>query len=163
MAKREAKVTAGSAEQTLGFLIADAARSYRRVWAPMIARHGVSAGIFPFLRIISERDGLTFGELAGAVHMRMPTTVNIVKEMEVLGFVRRERNRDDARKVNLYLTAKGRRAWKAVLPEVLKINRHAQTGLTAAESAELKRLLRRVRANFETAPPEGNEHGTHPR
>jgi MarR family transcriptional regulator, organic hydroperoxide resistance regulator len=152
MSMRDSKIFPGSAEQTLGFLIADAARAYRRVWSPMIARHGVSAGIFPFLRIISERDGLTFSELAGAVHMRAPTTVNIVKEMEVLGFVRRARNRDDARKVNLFLTAKGRRAWKSVQPEVRKINQHAQSGLTAAEQGELKRLLRRVRSNFDTAP-----------
>jgi len=150
-----APLRAQPANETLGFLIADAARAFRRTWSPMIARHGVSAGIFPFLRIISERDGLTFRELADAVHMRGPTTVEIVKDMEARGLVRRERNRDDGRKVNLFLTAKGRRAWQAVIPAVVAINRHAEARLTAAERTQLKALLRRVRANLETLPDEG--------
>lgn len=129
----------------------------------MLSKHRVSAGIFPFLRIISERDGLTFRELADAVHMRGPTTVDVVKDMEALGFVRRERNAVDGRKVNLFLTAKGRRAWNTVLPEVAAINRHAESGLTATEAAELKRLLRRVRANFDRDSMEGTDHGSHPR
>jgi DNA-binding MarR family transcriptional regulator len=154
--KRALRSAAGSADQTLGFLLADAARAFRRMWSPMIAKHGVSAGMFPFLRIISERDGLTFRELADAVHMRGPTTVDIVKEMESRGLVRRERNADDGRKVNLFLTPAGRRAWARVLPEVASINQHAQSGLTAMEKTELKRLLRRVRANFDTDSVKGD-------
>ena len=163
MPKRDGRIAAGSADQTLGFLIADAARAFRRMWSPMISKHSVSAGIFPFLRIISEHDGLTFRELADAVHMRGPTTVDVVKEMEALGFVRRERNAVDGRKVNLFLTAKGRRAWKTVLPEVAAINQHAESGLTVAEATELKRLLRRVRANFDRVPMEGANYGTYSR
>ena len=154
---------ADPADETLGFLIADAARAYRRMWSPMIAKHGVSPGIFPFLRIISEHDGLTLRELADAVHMRGPTTVDIVKDMEARGLVRRERNREDGRKVNLFLTAKGRRAWQSVIPEVLTINEHAQRGLKTQERAHLKALLRRVRANFESAPAEERKRGTHAR
>jgi DNA-binding MarR family transcriptional regulator len=145
-----------SANDTLGFLVADAARALRRVWVPMIGRHGVTAGMFPFLRMISEHDGLTFRELAEAVHMRGPTTVNIVKDMEAAGLVRRRRSGDDARKVHLHLTAKGRRAWTAVVPEVVAINRQAELGLTATEAATLKQLLRRVRANLDMSDAEGD-------
>ena len=163
MPTRTAPPRAQTADETLGFLIADAARAFRRIWSPMIGRHGVSAGIFPFLRIVSERDGLTFRELADAVHMRGPTTVDIVKDMEARGLVRRERNGADGRKVNLFLTERGRRAWQSVIPAVVTINRHAQAGLTAAERAQLKHLLRRVRANLETLPDEEDERGTHAR
>ena len=52
------------ADETLGFLVADAARAFRRAFVPMIARHGVAIGHFPFLRIIAERGGLTVSELA---------------------------------------------------------------------------------------------------
>ena len=138
---------ASSADDTLGFLIADAARAFRRAFTPMIAKHGISVGLFPFLRIISERDAMTFRELSDAVHMRGPTTVEAVKEMERLGLVRREKHPDDGRKINLYLTAKGRRVWERVLPEVTAINRRALDGLSAGERSELKRLLRAVRGN----------------
>jgi MarR family transcriptional regulator, organic hydroperoxide resistance regulator len=145
----------GRADETLGFLLNDTARAVRRTWGPMVTRHGVSTGIFPFLRIVFERDDLTVRELAEAVHMRGPTTVNIVKQMEALGFVRRERNADDARKINIFLTAAGRRAWQAALPEVISINARAESGLTATEKRELKRLLRRVRANFDDVRVKG--------
>lgn len=140
------------AEDTLGFLLADASRAFRRTFGPMIARHGISVGLFPFLRMISEHDGLTFRELSDAVHMRGPTTVDAVKEMERLGLVRRKRNAHDARKVNLFLTERGRRAWDAVAPEVVSINHLGVAGLSKDEQSELKRLLRQVRKNVGEAP-----------
>lgn len=141
-----------SADDTLGFLLGDTARAFRRTFGPMIARHGISVGLFPFLRMISERDGLTFRELSEAVHMRGPTTVEAVKQMERLALVRRKRNADDARKVNLYLTEKGRRVWDAVAPEVIAINHAGVAGLSKDEQLELKRLLRAVRANMSEPP-----------
>jgi DNA-binding MarR family transcriptional regulator len=139
---------APSADDTLGFLLADTSRAFRRTFAPMVARHGVNVGFFPFLRIISEHDGLTFRELADAVHMRGPTTVDAVKEMERLGYVRRKRNAQDARKVNLFMTEKGRRVWDALLPEIAAINQMGVAGLSKEEQNELKRLLRHVRRNM---------------
>jgi DNA-binding MarR family transcriptional regulator len=149
--KKAVHVPEGSlpgADDTLGFLLADTSRAFRRTFSPMIARHGISVGLFPFLRIISEHDGLTFRELSDAVHMRGPTTVDAIKEMERLGFVRRRRNAQDARKVNLFLTERGRRAWDAVAPEVIAINHQGVAGLSKEEQAELKRLLRQVRLNM---------------
>jgi DNA-binding MarR family transcriptional regulator len=145
---------APGADDTLGFLLADTARAFRRTFGPMVARHGIGVGLFPFLRMISERDGLTFRELSDAVHMRGPTTVDAVKEMERLGLVRRKRNADDGRKVNLFMTEKGRRVWDAVSPEVIAINQFGVAGLSKEEQSELKRLLRRVRANMTEPPPQ---------
>ncbi|HXF33428.1 MAG TPA: MarR family winged helix-turn-helix transcriptional regulator [Candidatus Acidoferrales bacterium] len=141
-----------SAEDTLGFLLADTSRAFRRTFGPLIVRHGISVGLFPFLRMISEHDGLTFRELSDAVHMRGPTTVDAVKELERLGLVRRKRNAHDARKVNLFLTERGRRAWDAVAPEVIAINNLGAAGLSKEEQGELKRLLRQVRKNMSEAP-----------
>jgi DNA-binding MarR family transcriptional regulator len=148
-----------AADDTLGFLLADTSRAFRRMFGPMIARHGVSVGLFPFLRIVSEHDGLTFRELSDAVHMRGPTTVDAIKEMERLDLVRRKRNEQDARKVNLFLTEKGRRTWESVAPEVVAINQRGVSGLSKEEQAELKRLLRQVRANMSETPPRPRGNG----
>lgn len=139
-----------SADETLGFLVSDAARAFRRAFVPMIARHGVAIGHFPFLRIIAERGGLTLRELADAVHLRGPTTVQAVKEMERRGLVRRERDPRDARKVRLHLTPAGKRAWASVIPAVAAINDRALRGLSSRETGQLKRLLRRVRKELES-------------
>ncbi|HXP94710.1 MAG TPA: MarR family winged helix-turn-helix transcriptional regulator [Candidatus Binatia bacterium] len=140
------------ADDTLGFLLADTSRAFRHAFGPMIARHGISVGLFPFLRIVSEHDGLTLRELSDAVHMRGPTTVDAIKEMERLGLVRRKRNAQDARKINLFLTERGRRAWDAVAPEVIAINHLGVVGLSKEEQNELKRLLRQIRKNISNAP-----------
>jgi DNA-binding MarR family transcriptional regulator len=143
-------------------LLADTSRAFRRTFSPMIARHGISVGLFPFLRIISEHEGLTFRELSDAVHMRGPTTVDAIKEMERLGLVRRKRNAKDARKVNLFMTEKGRRTWDAVAPEVITINHKGVAGLTKDEQGELKRLLRHVRANIGDPSPPVRARGAAP-
>jgi DNA-binding MarR family transcriptional regulator len=151
------------ADETLGFLFWDTQRSYQRIFTPMIARHGVSFLVFPFLRVTSEHEGLTFRELTDILHVRQPNSVVAIKEMERVGLVRREQNSQDARKVNLYLTEKGRRAWKLVVPEVLTINDIGVRGLRKEEQRSLKRLIRAARANIlsgRTGENEGLSTGT---
>jgi DNA-binding MarR family transcriptional regulator len=68
--------------------------------------------------------------------------------LERRGFVRRRRNAEDARKINVFLTAKGRRVYPLVLPEIRHVNEKATRGMKPGELELLKRLLRRLRQNM---------------
>lgn len=138
-------------EETIGFLIWDAVRSYQRVLAPNLARSGIKLGHYMFLRILHEHEGLTFRELSDAAHMRGPTVVEAVRDMERRGLVRRKGNANDARKVHLFLTGKGRRAHDALVRVSGAINRIGVAGLTRNDQEKLKTLLRHLRRNM-------NEH-----
>jgi DNA-binding MarR family transcriptional regulator len=135
-------------EETVGFLLWDTTRSFIREFSKLIRRHGVDFGQWPFLRVLWTEDGLTQSALAERVKMRGPTTVEAVDRLERRGFVRRRRNAEDARKINVFLTAKGRRVYPLVVPDIRRVNEKATRGMKRGELETLKRQLRRLRQNM---------------
>ena len=132
-------------EDTVGFLIWDANRAMNREFSNRIAQHGVSLGLWPFLRALWERDGLSQRELSEKVRMKGPTTVAALNKLEERGLVRREENKKDARKINVYLTPAGRKVYRKVIPEVEAVNRQCLETLTESEQAEFKDMIKRIR------------------
>ena len=134
-------------EDTVGFLIWDANRAMNREFSNRIAQHGVSLGLWPFLRALWERDGLSQRELSEKVRMKGPTTVAALNKLEERGLVRREKNKKDARKINVYLTPAGRKVYRKVIPEVEAVNRQCLEMLTESDQAEFKDMIKRIRNN----------------
>jgi DNA-binding MarR family transcriptional regulator len=137
-----------SPEETIGFLLWDATRAFTTEFSTRIARHGVSFGLWPFLRELWEEDGLTQSELSRRVHMKGPTTVAAINRLERNGMVRRVQNKSDGRKINVYLTEKGRRTYDLAMPEVEAINRRGLDRIVERDQAQLKRMLKRIRGNL---------------
>lgn len=135
-------------EDTIGFLLWDTMRSFTRNFSGRIEKHGVSFGLWPFLRALWEEDGLTQRELSERVRMKGSTTVAAINRLEKKGLVRRVNNKTDARKINVYLTAKGRRIYDSCMPEVDAVNTQGLSGLSKQEQKDLKALLKRLRANM---------------
>lgn len=132
-------------EDTVGFLIWDANRAMNREFSDRIAQHGVSLGLWPFLRALWERDGLTQRELSEKVRMKGPTTVAALNKLEERGLVRREENKKDARKINVFLTPAGRKVYRKVIPEVEAVNRQCLETLSESEQADFKDMIKRIR------------------
>ena len=135
-------------EDTVGFLLWDTTRAFTARFSERIARHGVTFGLWPFLRALWEEDGLTQRQLSERVRMKGPTTVAAVNRLERRGLVRRTHNAHDGRKINVFLTPEGRRIYDLVMPEVAAINRQGIAGLSEADQEDLKRLLRGLRGNM---------------
>ena len=138
-------------EDTIGFLLWDANRAMNREFSDRIARHGVSLGLWPFLRALWEGDGITQRVLSEKVRMKGPTTVAALNKLEDRGLVRREGDKKDARKINVFLTPDGRKVYRKVIPEVEAVNTQCLTDLTAEEQAEFKNMIRRIRNNITAA------------
>jgi DNA-binding MarR family transcriptional regulator len=137
-----------SPEETVGFLLWDTTRAFTSEFSTRIARHGVSFGLWPFLRELWEHDGLTQSELSRRVHMKGPTTVAAINRLERAGMVRRIQNKGDGRKINVFLTEKGRRTYDLAMPEVDAMARRGLARIGEREQAQLKRMLKRIRANL---------------
>lgn len=135
-------------EETVGFLLWDTTRVFTARFSKRIARHGVTFGLWPFLRALWQEDGLTQRALSERVRMTGPTTVAAVNRLEERGLVKRFNNRDDGRVINVFLTRKGREIYDLVMPEVDAINRQGVAGLTHEEQDQLKTLLRGLRGNI---------------
>ncbi len=135
-------------DTTIGYLVRDVHRSLARALQSRIASHGVSMGQWFFLRALWDKDGLTQRELSQRVGMMEPTTVTALNGMERRGLVERVRNTHDRRKVNIYLTPKGRALRDVLLPCSLDVNREATQGVAKAELAVTMDVLRRMAANL---------------
>lgn len=134
-------------EETIGFLIWDANRVIARTFSDRIARHGITMGLWPFLRALWVSDGLTQRELSERVRMKGPTTVAALNKLEDRGLVRRETNKSDARKINVYLTPEGRKLYRKLIPDVEAVNRQVLENLSPADQETFKSLIKRVRNN----------------
>lgn len=134
-------------EETIGFLLWDANRAMCREFSDRIAQHGVTLGLWPFLRALWDDDGLTQRELSEKVRMKGPTTVAALNKLEDRGLVRREGNKNDARKINVFLTPEGRKVYRRVMPDVEAVNKQMLNQLTAAEQKTFRELIKRVRSN----------------
>lgn len=75
----------------------------------LVARHRITGPQLLCLNQLAETsDGLTVGQLAGAVHLSPSTVVRILDRLEARGLVRRERATGDRRRVIVTATAAGR-------------------------------------------------------
>ncbi len=137
-------------EDTVGFLLSDTVRTMTRAFAARIAIHGVGMGIFQFLRILWEDDGLTQAELAERTRMRGPSAAGALHELERRGFVRRTPDPHDRRKIRVVLTRRGRQLYDLVMPDIDLTNRVMLDGISAAEQRSLKLMLHRMRRNLAT-------------
>lgn len=135
-------------DDTIGFLVWDSTRMLTRAFSLRIARYGLSFGLWPFMRTLWSEDGLTQRELSERVRMKGPTTVAAINRLEHNGMVRRVRSKIDARKINVFLTEKGRRTFDRVIPDIEAVNRQGLTHLSRHEQALMKDLLRRFRADL---------------
>ncbi|MBP2296728.1 MarR family winged helix-turn-helix transcriptional regulator [Azospirillum rugosum] len=127
-------------------------RAFARALQNRIASHGVSMGQWYFLRALWDEDGLTQRELSQRVGMMEPTTVTALNTMERQDLVRRVRNPHDRRKVNIFLTPKGRALRTDILPCANEIAELATRGISPGEVATAISVLRRIASNLASLP-----------
>ena len=136
------------ADYGIAHLLRDAQRAISRSLAARIATYGVSIGQWYFLRALWEEDGLTQRELSHRVGMMEPTTVTALNGMEKRGLVKRVRNSQDRRKMNIFLTDKGKSLRDTLMPFEDEVNRLAVVGMEPAEAEALEAGLRKVIGNL---------------
>ncbi len=134
--------------QSIGYLIRDCYRIFWRSLEARLARHEVRGGQWFFLRELWEEDGLNQRELSKRVGMMEPTTVVAIRGMVEAGLVRRANDKTDRRKVNIHLTAKGRRLRARLLPYAVEVNEIATKGLSKSEVRTFRRLINRMKQNL---------------
>jgi DNA-binding MarR family transcriptional regulator len=106
------------------------------------------------LDVIDQRPGITAGELAVAAGLSPGAVTTVLDRLEARGFVKRERDPDDRRRVTLKLTPEANRlAWEAYGPL-------ADMGgpfIRGATDEELEAVIRFLRAGTEINERRANE------
>ncbi|MCB9949187.1 MAG: winged helix-turn-helix transcriptional regulator [Rhodospirillaceae bacterium] len=137
-----------AADYGTAHLLRDAQRAMSRALATRISTMSVSIGQWYFLRALWEEDGLTQRELSHRVGMMEPTTVTALNSMEKRGLVERVRNPRDRRKMNIFLTEKGRSLRDKLMPCEDEVNKVAVAGLSESDVEALERSLRQILQNM---------------
>jgi MarR family transcriptional regulator, organic hydroperoxide resistance regulator len=144
-------------ETSVGYQIRVTHRMLQRYRQVLVAPHGVTAGMWYFLRVLWSQDGLTQRELSRRVGTMEPTTLVALRAMERDGLIRRVRNGGDRRKVNIYLTPKGRALEKALLPLAIDVVDKAVSGFSPKEVRQLLGMLERIQGNLADVASEAAE------
>lgn len=143
--------TAYPAEQSVGYQVRLTNRALQRELEETIRPFGITPGMWYFLRVLWEVDGLSQRELSERVGTTEPTTVTALHAMERRGLVVRIQDSADRRKSNIYLTKPARQLRDMLLGHARVVNRTATAGIPAAEIAAFKRTLAKIRGNLAAA------------
>ncbi len=135
-------------DRSVGYQIRKTHRLVQRALQARIEPHGVSLGMWYFLRVLWNGDGLTQSELSAEIGTMEPTTLSAVASMEQAGLVRRERHSTDGRKVRVFLTEKGHALRKDLLPEGVAVVSSAIRSFSDTELDLLLRLLKAMQADL---------------
>jgi MarR family transcriptional regulator, organic hydroperoxide resistance regulator len=134
--------------ESVGYQIRATHRALQRFLQLKIEPHGVTLGMWYFLRALWHEDGLTQRELSRRVGTMEPTTLNAILNMEKKGLVRRVQNRKDRRKWHVHLTAKGRRLKAELIPLARDVVDTAVQSLSRTEIRQLMDGLAEIQKNL---------------
>lgn len=147
--------------ESVGYQIRTTHRALQRLLQLKIEPHGVSLGMWYFLRALWTEDGLTQRELSRRVGTMEPTTMSAILNMEKMGLVRRVRNKSDRRKLHVHLTAKGRELRVELIPLAREVVGMATQSLSASETRQLLALLAELQRNLLAAATQLDEIKSH--
>lgn len=134
-----------------------ASKSFRAVTTAALRRLDLHLGQNLVLAALGERDGLTPGELAAALHVSTPTIVKMATRMASAGLVVRKHDELDRRLVRLHLTDDGRALLDPLAESMAEIDARLTRGLTARERRTLIDLMARVTDNARAVLSEWDE------
>lgn len=135
-------------ERSLGYAARVTHRVFSKALQKRIAKHGVPIGQWHFLRVLWIRDGQTQKDLSDQLGIMGPTAVVALRAMEKNGLIKRVRNDEDRRKVNIYLTDKGRSLKDVLTPYVDEINEIASADISEEDLAIYRRVCSKLQSNL---------------
>lgn len=134
--------------QSIGAQVRRTQRLFAQDLQAALAPHDVPVGMWYFLRVLWEEDGLTQREVSERVGATAPTAVEQLRNMEKRGLIARKASVEDRRKIHFFLTDEGRALEKRLLFYAAEVNEAALEGLTEGEIGFLRLALQRIQDNL---------------
>jgi MarR family transcriptional regulator, organic hydroperoxide resistance regulator len=134
--------------ESVGYVVREVHRAFMRSLEFRLSQHGITSGMWWFLRLLWIEDGFSQAELSERLRVMSPTTVRAMDRLEKQGLITRQPSADDKRKVHIFLTDRGRALRSQLIPIAHEVNRIGTKSLTSAERKTLLSLLARVMDNL---------------
>lgn len=104
----------------------------------------VRPGVFSALLLAHANPGIAQIDIANQLGIDKASVVSLIDRMENIGWVERRRSTEDRRRQGIFLTAKGKKACRALKKEMLEHERKFVSRFTEQELRVLISLLRRL-------------------
>lgn len=95
-------------DKQLCFRLYSVSRKMTKAYQPLLERYNLTYPQYIVMLGVFEDEMIDFKELSKKVNLKTGTLTPIVQKLESLGYVTRERNSNDFRKMNVVLTKKGK-------------------------------------------------------
>ena len=128
----------------LCFAIYSANLAYGKAYKPLLDELGVTYTQWITIIALWEEDNQTVSSLGEKLFLESNTLTPILKKLEAMGYLRRQRSTEDERQVLVSLTEAGRKLRERGLQRTLV----KATGLQAEEFKSLQKTVKRVRDNL---------------
>ena len=84
-------------------------RNFHKYMHNQLQEYNLGSGQFHFLMMLYNKDGVNQETLAETLHINKATSARAIKKLEQQGFVTRQRDTDDKRNYNVFLTEKAKK------------------------------------------------------
>jgi DNA-binding MarR family transcriptional regulator len=128
----------------LCFAIYSANLAYGRAYKPILEELGLTYTQYIAIVALWEEDNQTVGSLGEKMFLESNTLTPIIKKLEGLGYLRRQRDPVDERQVRVSLTDAGRR----LREKGLGMNLMKASGLSAEEFPKMQKAVATLRDNL---------------
>ena len=135
-------------QKSIGYRLTHTARLQKALSARLLATLGLFPGQEAVLKLLSEQDGRTMGDLAAALRVRPPTASKTIARLTSQGLVERRATDGDGRLVRVFLTAAGRERNASIDGVWDQLEAEMVAGLDSKERKRLRKLLRKVEKNL---------------
>ena len=134
--------------ETIGFLLNDSARLFRRAFNARTRDTGITALQWRLLIYLRRHEGIRQGPMAELIEVEPITLSRMIDRLEEAGLVERRADPSDRRAWLLYLAPGADELLTAMRATTDALTAEATEGLNAEEREQLSDLVERVRANL---------------
>lgn len=125
----------------LAYLLAQANREINRQLDARLRSEGVPVEQWRILKLLSDGNGRSMGELAGTALLNHPTLTKTIDRMVADSLVYRISDPADRRKVLIFCSDRGKALARKLVPLALDQEAHIVNSYGDKATAQLKRLL----------------------
>ena len=131
----------GVPDDRIAHLIKDTTRALVRSLQSELKKYGIPFSQWAILRVLWTQDGLSQRELSSMAGTMESTTANVVRQMENKGYILRRHLGKNKRKRHVFLTLKGRKLEKKLVPLAEEVNKKARKNIAQEEIKLLRNCL----------------------
>jgi MarR family transcriptional regulator, organic hydroperoxide resistance regulator len=129
-------------DSQLCFALYSASRAMTAAYRPILAELNLTYPQYLVLLVLWEDERVTVRRLGERLHLDSGTLSPLLKRLELNGFVRRERSRDDERLVEVTLTPAGRQLEQRA--QCIPAELGSVTGISEKQATNLRDTVRQL-------------------